>query len=56
VVYSPDGSALAAEVLSKEFRDTLTGSCVRMVFRRATIPVFSAPTPTFIKSFSIPAE
>jgi hypothetical protein len=56
VVYSEDGNVQSVEMLSEEFRDTLTGSCVRMVFRRAKIPAFNGPTTTFIKGFSIPAE
>jgi hypothetical protein len=56
VIYEQDGTVQSVEVLSQEFRDNLTGSCVRMVFRRATIPAFSGPSPTFIKSFSIPEE
>jgi hypothetical protein len=53
VVYAQDGSVQSADILTKEFRDTLTGSCVRMVFRRAKIPPFSGPSRTFIKAFSI---
>jgi hypothetical protein len=56
VVFSQDGSVQSVDLLTKKFRDTLTGSCVRMVFRRAKIPPFSEPSPTFIKSFSIPEE
>ena len=46
----------SVDLLSEQFRDTLTGSYVRMVFRRARIPAFSGPSPTFIESFSIPSE
>ena len=56
VIYSNDGDVQSVEILTAKFRDTLTGSCVRMVFRRAKIPPFKGEPPTFIKSFTIPEE
>ena len=56
VIYAPDGSAQSVEVLTERFRDTLTGACVRMVFRRSRIPPFNGPSPTFIKAFVIPEQ
>jgi hypothetical protein len=56
VIYSQDGDVQSVEILTAKFRDTLTGSCVRMVFRRAKIPPFRGEAPTFIKSFKIPEE
>jgi len=56
VVYSNDGEVQSVEILTAKFRDTLTGSCVRMVFRRAKIAPFKGEPPTFIKSFTIPEE
>jgi hypothetical protein len=56
VIYSQDGDVQSVEILTAKFRDTLTGSCVRMVFRRAKIPPFRGEPPTFIKSFKIPEE
>jgi hypothetical protein len=56
VIYANDGSVKSVEILTARFRDTLTGSCVRMVFRRAKIPAFTGQPPTFIKSFTIPEE
>lgn len=56
VIYSNDGEVQQVEILTAKFRDTLTASCVRMVFRRAKIPPFKGEPPTFIKSFTIPAE
>jgi hypothetical protein len=56
VIYSNDGEVQSVEILTAKFRDTLTGSCVRMVFRRAKIPPFKGEPPTFIKSFTIPEE
>jgi hypothetical protein len=54
VIYSNDGEVQSVEILTAKFRDTLTGSCVRMVFRRAKISPFKGEPPTFIKSFTIP--
>jgi hypothetical protein len=56
IIYSNDGEVQSVEILTAKFRDTLTGSCVRMVFRRAKIPAFKGEPPTFIKSFTIPEE
>ena len=56
VVYAQDGSVQSVDMLSDAFRDTLTGSCINMAFRRAKIPAFAGPAPTFVKSFSVPAE
>ena len=56
IIYSPDGEVQSVEILTAKFRDTLTASCVRMVFRRAKIPAFKGEPPTFIKSFTIPEE
>src|SRR5690606_28922408 len=41
IIYSNDGDVQSVEILTAKFRDTLTGSCVRMVFRRAKIPPFT---------------
>lgn len=54
IIYSNEGDVQSVEILTAKFRDTLTGSCVRMVFRRAKIPAFKGEPPTFIKSFTIP--
>jgi hypothetical protein len=56
VIYSNDGEVSSVEILTAKFRDTLTGSCVRMVFRRAKIEAFKGEPPTFIKSFTIPEQ
>lgn len=56
ISYANDGTVKSVEILTARFRETLTGSCVRMVFRRAKIPAFKGSPPTFIKSFTIPAE
>jgi hypothetical protein len=56
IIYAQDGSVASVEILTAKFRDTLTGSCVKMVFRRAKIPAFKGEAPTFIKSFTIPEE
>jgi hypothetical protein len=56
VIYTNDGEVQSVEILTAKFRDTLTGSCVRMVFRRAKIEAFKGEPPTFIKSFTIPEQ
>jgi hypothetical protein len=56
VIYSNDGDVQSVEILTAKFRDTVTGSCVRMVFRRAKIPAFKGEPPTFIKSFTVPED
>lgn len=56
VIYSNDGEVQSVEILTAKFRDTLTGSCVRMVFRRAKIPAFKGEPPSFIKTFTIPED
>jgi hypothetical protein len=56
VIYSNEGEVQSVEILTAKFRDTLTGSCVKMVFRRAKIAPFKGEPPTFIKSFTIPEE
>lgn len=56
IIYSQEGEVQSVEILTAKFRDTLTGSCVRMVFRRAKIPAFKGEPPTFIKGFNIPEE
>lgn len=56
VVYAQDGTVQSPEVLTKELRETVTGSCVRLAFQGAKIPAFSGPLPTYIKEFSIPEE
>jgi protein kinase-like protein len=55
VIYSNDGDVQSVEILTGKFRETLTGSCIRMVFRRAKIAPFQGEPPTFIKSFTIPS-
>jgi len=56
VVYAQDGSVQSVDLLTEEFRDTVTGACVRTIFRRAKIPAFSEPGHIFIKSFTIVEE
>lgn len=54
VIYSPDGNVQSVEILTAKFRDTTTGSCVRMVFRRAKIAAFQGEPTTFLADFAIP--
>ena len=43
------------DILTGKFENTTTGSCVRMLFRRAKVPEFTgAPVVTVSKSFEIP--
>lgn len=56
VIYDSDGSVRTVEILTAKFRDTLTGSCIRLVFRRAKIPAFGGKSARFIKGFSIPDQ
>jgi len=53
VVYSNDGSVKSVEILTQKFRETVSGGCVRLAFRRATIEPFVGPEPTFIKYFEL---
>jgi hypothetical protein len=56
VIYSPGGQVQSVEILTERFRDTMTASCVRMVFRRAKITAFVGEPATFITGFDIPKE
>jgi hypothetical protein len=54
VHYEPSGRVSNVTISSK-FENTTTGSCVRMLFRRAKVPEFTgAPVVTVSKSFEIP--
>jgi len=54
VHYEPSGRVSSVNISSK-FENTTTGSCVRMLFRRAKVPEFTgAPVVTVSKSFEIP--
>jgi hypothetical protein len=55
VRYEPSGKVGAVSILTNKFENTTTGSCVRMLFRRAKVPEFSgAPVVVVNKSFEIP--
>jgi hypothetical protein len=53
VVYANDGSVKSVQLLTSKFSETLSGSCVRMVFLGAKIEPFLGPEPTFIKYFEL---
>jgi uncharacterized protein DUF4339 len=55
VRYEPTGKVGAVSVLTPMFDNTTTGSCVVMVFRRASIPAFTgSPAVVMNKNFEIP--
>jgi hypothetical protein len=55
VHYEPSGKVSSVNILTGKFENTTTGSCVRMLFRRAKVPEFTgAPVVTVSKSFEIP--
>jgi GYF domain 2 len=55
VHYEPSGKVGSVNILTSKFENTTTGSCVRMLFRRAKVPEFTgAPVVTVSKSFEIP--
>jgi hypothetical protein len=55
VRYEPNGKVGAVSILTPEFDNTTTGSCVVMVFRRASIPAFTgSPAVVMNKNFEIP--
>jgi len=55
VRYEPSGKVSNVAILTSKFDNTTTGSCVRMLFRRAKVPEFTgAPVVVVNKSFDIP--
>ena len=55
VRYEPSGKVANVAILTSKFDNTTTGSCVRMLFRRAKVPEFAgAPVVVVNKSFEIP--
>jgi hypothetical protein len=55
VRYEPTGKVSTVSILSPQFDNTTTGSCVVMVFRRASIPAFTgSPAVVMNKNFEIP--
>ncbi len=55
VRYEPSGKVGAVSILTSKFENTTTGSCVKMLFRRAKVPEFTgAPVVVVNKSFEIP--
>jgi hypothetical protein len=55
VRYEPNGKVGTVSILTPMFDNTTTGSCVVMVFRRASIPAFTgSPAVVMNKSFEIP--
>jgi hypothetical protein len=55
VRYEPTGKVGAVSILTPQFDNTTTGSCLVMVFRRASIPAFNGTQPVVMnKNFEIP--
>jgi len=55
VRYEPNGKVGAVSILTPQFDNTTTGSCLVMVFRRASIPAFTgSPAVVMNKNFEIP--
>ncbi|HTV18730.1 MAG TPA: GYF domain-containing protein, partial [Polyangiaceae bacterium] len=55
VRYEPNGKVGAVSILTPQFDNTTTGSCIVMVFRRASIPAFTGSPPVVMnKNFEIP--
>jgi hypothetical protein len=55
VRYEPSGKVANVAILTSKFDNTTTGSCVRMLFRRAKVPEFAgAPVVVVNKTFEIP--
>jgi hypothetical protein len=55
VRYEPTGKVGAVSILTPEFDNNATGSCLVMVFRRANIPAFNGSQPVVMnKNFEIP--
>jgi hypothetical protein len=52
--FEPNGKVGAAWLMTPLFDNTTSGSCVLMLFRRATVPEFDGPAEMVIKSFEIP--
>jgi hypothetical protein len=55
VRYEPSGKVANVQILTGKFENTTTGSCVKMLFRRAKVPEFTgAPVVVVVKKFEIP--
>jgi hypothetical protein len=55
VSYEPSGKVAVVEILTPGFENTLTGSCIRMLFRRAKVPPFAGAAAVVMKkAFEIP--
>jgi hypothetical protein len=52
--YEPNGKVSSVSVLTSKFENTVAGSCVTMLFRRANVPAFNGGAVVVNKSFEIP--
>jgi hypothetical protein len=55
VVFSPDGKVASFEMLTARFRDTITASCIGIIFRRVQVPAFEGEPKAYLETFSVPA-
>lgn len=54
VRYAPSGEVTDVKLQTEQFQNTTAGVCVRMLFRRASIPAFKGSPKTVTTSFTIP--
>jgi len=54
VRFEPSGKVSAVWMMTPLFDNTVTGACVLMLFRRATVPEFDGGPEMVIKSFEVP--
>jgi hypothetical protein len=54
VRFEPSGKVGAVWMMTPQFDNTVTGACVLMLFRRATVPEFDGGPEMVIKSFEVP--
>jgi hypothetical protein len=54
VRYGPSGKVVAVLLLTERFENTVTASCIRLLFRRAEVPAFTGAAMIFVqKSFEV---
>lgn len=52
--YEPSGKVSSVSILTSKFENTVAGSCITMLFRRAQVPEFGGGAVVVNKSFEIP--
>jgi hypothetical protein len=57
VRYEPSGKVAAVVLLTEKFENTVTASCIRILFRKAEVPAFTGAAVVFVqKSFEVLAR